>query len=65
MKLKAYLQKNKITYAEFAALVKVKPIAVYTWVRSDKDKRKLPRPSTLRIIQRVTNGQVQPADFFK
>lgn len=60
MRLSQYLEKQKMSDAAFARLVGVSSEAV----RRYKAKR-VPQPSVMEKIIAVTDGQVQPNDFFK
>lgn len=59
MRLSDYLHQKNLTDAAFARLVGISSEAV----RRYKDKR-VPEPKVMRKIIEVTDGQVQPNDFF-
>ena len=60
MKLRPYLQEKKITISAFAALIDVSVPAVHRYVAGER----FPHERVLKRIVEVTDGAVQPADFF-
>lgn len=59
MKLKAYLDKHKITPARFADNIGVSSEAVRLWLLG----RRFPKHGYLQTITAVTNGKVTANDF--
>mgnify|MGYP003649266088 CR=1 FL=1 len=59
MKLKTYLEKARINQADFARLIKASPSAVTRWVVGNRR----PEIAQMRVIERVTKGQVRAEDF--
>lgn len=60
MKIRFYLKSNKITQAEFAALVGTSAQAISCFCLGQR----IPRPDVMRKIFDATNGAVTPNDFF-
>ncbi len=60
MKLSDYLQREKMTQAQFAELVGAHPITVNKWATGNA----MPRRALVARITEVTNGEVTPADLF-
>lgn len=60
MKIRSYLKSNKITQAEFAALVGTSAQAISCFCLGQR----IPRPDVMRKIFDATNGAVTPNDFF-
>ncbi|MFC0305315.1 helix-turn-helix domain-containing protein [Rhizorhabdus histidinilytica] len=61
-KLKAYLTDQRISYSEFAQMIGVANAGV---VQKYIDGSRTPRPTIMRNIVRVTEGHLQPNDFFE
>jgi len=61
MKLKKYLNEQRITYKSFAKRIDVPLPTVHKWIYLDR----VPRRSTLQRIQKITNGVVTVNDFFE
>lgn len=61
MQLTQYLRDNRLTLAQFASAIGVANAGV---VAKYVDGSRTPRPAIMREIARVTNGLVQPNDFF-
>ncbi|WP_175869511.1 helix-turn-helix domain-containing protein [Bartonella gabonensis] len=60
-KLKLYLSKNNITYAEFAILVGVTQASVARYV----NKKRFPHPKIIQKIAEVTDNYVSPSDWYQ
>jgi len=61
MQLKSYLKDRRLSAAEFGRQIGVANGGVVAkYLNGDR----VPRPSIMREIVRVTNGQVRPDDFF-
>jgi DNA-binding transcriptional regulator YiaG len=63
MKLGTYLDQNKLSERDFAALlapVGASEHTVIKWVRGER----MPRPDAMLRIVEVTAGKVQPNDFY-
>jgi transcriptional regulator with XRE-family HTH domain len=60
MKLRDYLASKSITAAEFGRRIKVSQAAVTRYAAGDR----IPEPSVMRRIARVTRGAVAPNDFY-
>lgn len=63
MKLKIWLQKQRLTNREFAKIINVSESAIHRWTSVDDGKR-LPRPEYMKLIERATEGKVKPQDFY-
>jgi transcriptional regulator with XRE-family HTH domain len=59
MRLKEYLEENRITRAEFARLIGVRHISVTRYTEG-----RVPEASVMSKIIEQTNGQVTANDFF-
>lgn len=59
MKLKQYLQKESITYSNFANLMKVHERTVFAWIKGIR----FPGRKNMRKIEKVTQGNVTYRDF--
>lgn len=59
MKLLEYLQTNRITYREFAALIDRDQAEVWRWANG----RRVPPLLVANQIERVTDGKVTPRSF--
>jgi transcriptional regulator with XRE-family HTH domain len=64
MQLREYLEANNITITDFAKMVGVARITIYSYLTKDKHRSKSPSAETLGRIFDATNGQVRPDDFF-
>lgn len=60
MKLKSYLEQNKIDHAEFAEAVGSSVSGVRKWLSGER----VPRPKAMTKIAESTGGEVTAADFF-
>ena len=60
MKLGTYLNTKGIPVARFAALIPVSFQAVHRYM----DGTRIPRRSVMEKIVELTDGEVQPGDFF-
>ncbi len=60
MQLSRYLTQNAISSSRFAAQVGVTIHAVRKWRRRDR----MPRPDMISKIQKATNNQVKPKDWY-
>lgn len=65
MKLSAYIKKQRITAAEFAARIGVNKSTVSRWIESEDHPQPLYRPNWSQIdkIVRETDGDVTANDF--
>jgi DNA-binding transcriptional regulator YiaG len=63
MKLKNWLEKQRLTNREFAKMLGVSESAIHRWTATDDGKR-LPRPEYIKAIERATEGKVKPQDFY-
>ena len=61
MDLAAYISMEKLTYTELAERLSVSTAAVHRYVKEGR----VPTPDVMRRITTVTNGAVQPNDFFE
>ena len=59
MDLAEWMNKTATTPSQLAALMGVPLVTVYHW----RAKRKFPRVGQLREIERITGGEVTPADL--
>ncbi len=60
MRLREYLEEQRLTDAEFGRLVGATQPAVSRWASGAR----LPRPKMVARIQEVTGGKVSAADFY-
>ena len=60
MKLKDWLDREKISPAVFAERIGTGPVAVYRYLNGVRT----PKPAIMLAIQRETGGAVTPADFY-
>jgi transcriptional regulator with XRE-family HTH domain len=60
MQLEAFMKDRQWDAAAVASAVGVSPEAVRKWLRGER----IPRPAQMRRIVEVTDGAVQPADFY-
>ena len=60
MKLKSYRTEKNITLADLAAKVGVSEVAMSRYERGER----IPRRDVMSKIEQVTDGAVQPNDFF-
>ncbi len=60
-KLKLYLSKNNITYAEFAILVGVTQASIARYV----NKKRFPHPRIIQKISEVTDNYISPSDWYQ
>jgi DNA-binding transcriptional regulator YdaS (Cro superfamily) len=63
MKLKKWLDLQKITNRDFAKIIKSSESAVHRWASTDDDKR-IPRPEHMLAIEKATRGKVKAQDFY-
>ncbi|EJF80778.1 hypothetical protein MCQ_00488 [Candidatus Bartonella washoeensis Sb944nv] len=60
-KLKSYLSKNNITYAEFAISVGVTQASIARYV----NRKRFPHPRIIQRIAEVTDNYVSPSDWYQ
>ncbi|WP_019218697.1 MULTISPECIES: helix-turn-helix domain-containing protein [Bartonella] len=60
-KLKSYLLKNNITYAEFAASVGVTQTSIARYI----NKKRFPQPRIIKKIAKITDNYVSPSDWYQ
>uniref|UniRef100_UPI0035CF5FF2 helix-turn-helix domain-containing protein n=1 Tax=Bartonella sp. AA74HLJMH TaxID=3243436 RepID=UPI0035CF5FF2 len=60
-KLKSYLLKNNITYAEFAASIGVTQTSIARYI----NKKRFPQPRIIKQIARITDNYVSPSDWYQ
>jgi len=60
MKLRKYLDSEKISVADFAESIGVGQAAVYAWLAG----KKYPSPPAMERIAQTTKNKVQPNDFY-
>ncbi|WP_208442476.1 helix-turn-helix domain-containing protein [Bartonella raoultii] len=60
-KLKLYLSKNNITYADFAILVGVTQASIARYV----NKKRFPHPKIIQKIAEVTDNYISPSDWYQ
>jgi hypothetical protein len=63
MKLRKWLDLQKITNREFAVMIDVSDSAIHRWTATDDDKR-IPRPEHMLAIDKATRGKVKAQDFY-
>jgi len=63
MKLKNWLEKQRLTNREFAKMFSVSESAIHRWTTTDDGKR-MPRLEYIRAIEKATEGKVKPQDFY-
>ena len=63
MKLRKWLDQQKLTNRAFARMLKTSESAIHRWTATDDDKR-IPRPEHMLAIQKATRGKVKPQDFY-
>lgn len=61
MKLKTYIKKDKLTYKKVAQIIGCSPIDVYRYCAGIS----IPRADRMSKIIELTNGEVQPNDFYE
>src|SRR5690606_20746132 len=59
--LRSYLTNNRVTLADFGKAVSASAEAVRLWLTYQRR----PSPKFMTAISRVTNGAVQPNDFYE
>lgn len=59
-KIKIYIKKQQITVKEFASTIGVRRETIYKYINNSRT----PSPKTMRKIVEVTNGKIQPNDFY-
>lgn len=64
MQLQAYLNKNKLSYADFAQILGLRGTAGYLRIWRYATDKRTPPPSTAYKIQEITNGKVTIKDFY-
>ncbi|WP_144753887.1 helix-turn-helix domain-containing protein [Bartonella saheliensis] len=60
-KLKSYLLKNNITYAEFAASIGVTQTSIARYI----NKKRFPKPRIIKKIAKITDNYVSPSDWYQ
>lgn len=60
MKLTDYLRTSKMTVAKFSERTGLLPDTINKY----KMGIRIPKPEAMEVIYRVTDGQVQPNDFY-
>lgn len=60
MRLATYLNDNGLSCAEFGRRIGKTRAAVAAWCNGTR----IPRPEQMRKIERATDGDVTPADFY-
>ncbi|WP_208439772.1 helix-turn-helix domain-containing protein [Bartonella grahamii] len=60
-KLKSYLLKNNITYAEFAASIGVTQTSIARYI----NKKRFPQPRIIKQIAKITDNYVSPSDWYQ
>lgn len=60
MKLKQFLKTNNISAANFSNKIGVPPATLRKWVQGER----IPRKKEMLKLMQLTNGEVQPNDFF-
>jgi hypothetical protein len=63
MKLRKWLDLQKLTNREFAVMIDVSDSAIHRWTATDDDKR-IPRPEHMAAIDKATRGKVKAQDFY-
>jgi hypothetical protein len=63
MKLRKWLDQQKLTNREFAVMIDVSDSAIHRWTSTDDDKR-IPRPEHMLAIEKATRGKVKAQDFY-
>ena len=63
MKLRKWLDQQKLTNRAFAKMIKASESAIHRWTSTDDDKR-IPRPEHMASIQEATGGKVKAQDFY-
>ena len=63
MKLRKWLDRQKITNRDFAKTIKASESAIHRWTATDDGKR-IPRLEYIKAIERATEGKVKPQDFY-
>lgn len=60
MDLRTYIDREKLTPTQFAALIRVSVAAFHRYLLGER----IPRPEIMERITTVTGGEVQPNDFY-
>ncbi|EJF76544.1 hypothetical protein MCO_01611 [Bartonella sp. DB5-6] len=60
-KLKSYLLKNNITYAEFAASIGVTQTSIARYI----NKKRFSQPRIIKQIAKITDNYVSPSDWYQ
>jgi len=63
MKLRKWLDQQKLTNRAFAKIIKTSESAINRWTRTDTLGR-IPRQKYMVSIEKATNGKVKPQDFY-
>lgn len=63
MKLRKWLDQQKLTNREFAVMIDVSDSAIHRWTSTD-DASRMPRPEHMAAIQKATGGKVKAQDFY-
>lgn len=63
MKLRKWLNQQKLTNRAFAKMIKTSESAIHQWTRADTLGR-IPRQKYMVSIEKATNGKVKPQDFY-
>lgn len=63
MKLRKWLDQQKLTNREFAVMIDASDSAIHRWTATD-DRKRLPRPEYIKAIEKATEGKVKPQDFY-
>lgn len=61
MKLKEFIENNRITQIELAEMLGVHASAICHYVNG----KRIPEPDIMRAIKNLTNGQVSANDFYE
>ena len=61
MGLKSYRESKKLSQREMAEELEVSRDVYISW----ESGRSIPRPENMQKIVEITNGEVQPNDFYK
>lgn len=65
MKLKTYLSKNGISDEQAAKDLDVSESTIYFWTTEREKYKVVPGAKNLAAIQKYSDGQVTPNDFFE
>jgi DNA-binding transcriptional regulator YdaS (Cro superfamily) len=63
MKLRKWLDQQKLTNREFARMIGASEAAVSRWMATGDEKR-IPRKECIASIQKATDGKVKAQDFY-